>query len=209
MAENFKLRTSTKVIYALFHFFTPFLMYAVLTADDGLKGPLPLVFFCVALALFLLIRGVLKYRHFVTADEENLYICINKGKDVEILNKIAKSSIKEFKCSFRKLYAIVGKQKIKILDISPSIIPLILTFPIFSIPFIYRTKFLATILLYRFNSLIGKATEEDFIDAQQIAKQKMAMNIITWLFLSVIIFLGSFGFIFSILQISTAFSGLF
>ena len=204
LIKTLKLSVSEKLIYALYHFFTPFMIFAVILNQEELNinSVSPVVcIFILFFSLFLLIRGIVSYRQFAQIDEENLYICIKEGKNVKTLDRITKDSITGFAITgFGKICAVVNGKKIKVIDISPSIIPIILTIPFLSIPFFGKKKNLSDTTLFYLNSFIGKESKEE--------RKLIVWDIFCWLCLALIVFVGLLGllyfFLFLIIDSFTA-----
>lgn len=209
MKQVFKLKTSTKVLYALYHFFVGFILsYIVILWIPGLnKSPVLFrILLSILPAIFLLIQGIFSYRRFVQIDEENLYICTVKGKKVQALNKINKNSIEIFAFVHGKIYAIVDSKPIEILNISPSaylvIACLIFVVPaIIVIPFLWQRAILSGAMLYKLNSFIGKADKEDRNRFMEFKKNEKIADILSWLFLMPAVIFGIFGLLYVLLNV--------
>jgi len=193
-----KLSKSTKIIYALFHFFVPFLIFAVIVNNDELavseatrnSFSIPVLL----LALFLLIKGMFSYRQFVKIDGNDLHVCVEKNGSVEILNSLNKNEIKEFDLS-RKIYAITNEKKVALINVSPSMIPVALTLPFLSIPFISKIQISKKIMKAHLYAFIGRQDKIGDDTLEKCLKSQRKTDVFAWIVLIIIVFFGFVGLI--------------
>jgi hypothetical protein len=175
----------------------------IIYLDKHLGDLVILFILVVALSLFLLIRGIINYKQFVEIEDDTLCICKKHRKQTTVLRRIEKSSIKEIRDDYGKVYAVTDKdEKIKLLDPSPSIIAVVLTLPVIAIPIIYKWVMSLTIVITKLNEYIGK-TEVSDQKKKNLHINEIAANILSWFFMIPVIFMGFLGVLFTFFKTVT------
>ena len=151
----------SKVIYALHNIFTPFVLFIIIAANivDDFSSEVGLMTLTIGfvifgiLALYFFINGIISYSKFVQIDDKYLYVCKKRGGGVQVLNKIERDSIKEVKCSAVHGIDLVtnNDKSIRIMNCSASVTLMILTAPIFCLPFVLKGNAIKTILNAKIN----------------------------------------------------------
>lgn len=200
------LDTHSKVIYALHNFFTPIsLWFAIICklveSDEEMFRVMGDTFiFPVIISLILLICGIVSYQNFIKVDEKNLYICKKKGADTEVLKRIARENIQDVVCGLRGISVIMlNNKKFKLINCAPSILLIILTLPIASIPFVMKRENKGSGLLARTKALLDIDSEQNYAKAENIRKNEKGINITCWIILAILIFFGLVGLFYGML----------
>lgn len=210
--EQLKLDTQSKVIYGLYHFFTP-MVYVGIIASEIVEDPTfitldeitPII--CIFIAglitsLYLLIQGISNYRKFIQIQDNTISVCTTLKKQEKTLETINIEDVKEIQNDskrialeriFGKLYLKTNEdKKIQVMNLSTSNLPILLTLPIFAIPFFIKRIIHFNIMTAQIKYSCGFITEEER-DCILKKNDSFWANIFCWICLAVILFYGIWG----------------